>query len=92
MQAGDLFFEARHARCQVIALTGEGRDDTRQPLSRGSGPATSSGWRYQYSSVGDLLAVRDSRGCGANYYYDMAGRTGVDPSVRATFEEIRSTT
>ncbi len=31
-------------------------------------------WRYLYSRVGDLVAVRDPRGCGANFYYDRAGR------------------
>ncbi|UJR85586.1 SpvB/TcaC N-terminal domain-containing protein [Sandaracinus amylolyticus] len=31
-------------------------------------------WRYLYNRVGDLVAVRDPRGCGQNFYYDRAGR------------------
>lgn len=31
-------------------------------------------WRYLYNAVGDLSAVRDPRGCGQNFYYDLAGR------------------
>lgn len=31
-------------------------------------------WRYMYNKVGDLVAVRDPRGCGSNYYYDYGGR------------------
>ncbi len=31
-------------------------------------------WRYLYSRIGDLVAVRDPRDCGANFYYDRAGR------------------
>ncbi len=31
-------------------------------------------WRYLYNKVGDLVAVRDPRGCGQNFYYDLAGR------------------
>jgi RHS repeat-associated protein len=31
-------------------------------------------WRYLFNPVGDLVAVRDPRGCGQNFYYDLAGR------------------
>jgi RHS repeat-associated protein len=31
-------------------------------------------WRYLYNSAGDLVAVRDPRGCGQNFYYDLVGR------------------
>jgi RHS repeat-associated protein len=31
-------------------------------------------WRYLYNRVGDLVAVRDPRGCGQNFYYDHARR------------------
>ncbi|MEM9070445.1 MAG: SpvB/TcaC N-terminal domain-containing protein, partial [Myxococcota bacterium] len=31
-------------------------------------------WRYLFNRVGDMVAVRDPRGCGQNFYYDHAGR------------------
>ncbi|MEO0322236.1 MAG: SpvB/TcaC N-terminal domain-containing protein, partial [Myxococcota bacterium] len=31
-------------------------------------------WRYLFNRVGDLVAVRDPRGCGQNFFYDVAGR------------------
>jgi RHS repeat-associated protein len=31
-------------------------------------------WRYLFNRVGDLVAVRDPRGCGQNFAYDRAGR------------------
>ena len=31
-------------------------------------------WRYLYNEAGDLVAVRDPRGCGQNFYYDRLGR------------------
>lgn len=31
-------------------------------------------WRYLFNRVGDLVAVRDPRQCGQNFYYDHAGR------------------
>lgn len=31
-------------------------------------------WRYLFNRVGDLAAVRDPRGCGQNFYYDVGGR------------------
>ena len=44
-----------------------------------SASATTAGWRYLHNRVGDLIAVRDARGCGQNFYYDVAGRlTGED--------------
>ncbi|NOY90111.1 MAG: hypothetical protein GXP55_02800, partial [Deltaproteobacteria bacterium] len=36
--------------------------------------ATNRTWRYLFNRVGDLAAVRDPRGCGDNFYYDVAGR------------------
>lgn len=33
-----------------------------------------SNWRYLFNRVDDLVAVRDARGCGQNFYYDRAGR------------------
>jgi RHS repeat-associated protein len=44
--------------------------DARRP---GSTVANRS-WRYLYNRLGDLVAVRDPRGCGQNFYYDRAGR------------------
>ena len=38
-----------------------------------SDPATQN-WRYLFNRVGDLVAVRDPRGCGQNFFYDLAGR------------------
>ena len=35
---------------------------------------TDRGWRYLFNRVGDLVALRDPRGCGQNFYYDHAGR------------------
>ncbi len=37
-------------------------------------PATGATWRYLFNRVGDLVAVRDPRDCGANFYVDLAGR------------------
>ncbi len=31
-------------------------------------------WRYLFNRVDDLVAVRDPRGCGQNFFYDRAGR------------------
>ena len=31
-------------------------------------------WRYLFNRVGDLVAVRDPRGCGQNFFYDLGGR------------------
>jgi RHS repeat-associated protein len=36
--------------------------------------ATGRTWRYLFNRVNDLVAVRDPRGCGQNFYYDLAGR------------------
>ena len=36
--------------------------------------ATNRTWRYLFSQAGDLVAVRDPRGCGQNFYYDRMGR------------------
>jgi RHS repeat-associated protein len=37
-------------------------------------PDASRPWRYLYNAAGDLAAVRDPRGCGQNFFYDLAGR------------------
>jgi RHS repeat-associated protein len=37
-------------------------------------PATLKTWRYAYDDAGDLVGTSDARGCGANYFYDSAGR------------------
>ncbi|MEC7525276.1 MAG: RHS repeat domain-containing protein, partial [Myxococcota bacterium] len=34
----------------------------------------SNSWRYLFNRVGDLVAVRDPRGCGQNFFYDLGGR------------------
>lgn len=34
----------------------------------------SNSWRYLFNKVGDLVAVRDPRGCGQNFFYDFGGR------------------
>jgi RHS repeat-associated protein len=39
-----------------------------------STPYNALDWRYLFNDVGDLIAVRDPRGCGQNFYYDHAGR------------------
>jgi len=36
-------------------------------------PRTNS-WRYLFNRVNDLAAVRDPRGCGQNFFYDLGGR------------------
>ncbi len=36
-------------------------------------PATNT-WRYRFNRVGDLVGVRDPRGCGQNFFYDLGGR------------------
>jgi RHS repeat-associated protein len=35
---------------------------------------TSRTWRYLFNRAGDLAAVRDPRGCGQNFFYDLGGR------------------
>ena len=34
----------------------------------------SNSWRYLFNRVGDIVAVRDPRGCGQNFFYDLGGR------------------
>jgi RHS repeat-associated protein len=46
--------------------------DTQNPDSGLS--ASERNWRYLFNRVGDLVAVRDPRGCGQNFFYDLAGR------------------
>jgi RHS repeat-associated protein len=41
---------------------------------RAQSSAARRSWRYLFNGVGDLVAVRDPRGCGQNFYYDLAGR------------------
>ncbi|MBX3271614.1 MAG: hypothetical protein KF729_15215 [Sandaracinaceae bacterium] len=38
------------------------------------GSASTRSWRYLYNEASDLVAVRDPRGCGQNFFYDHAGR------------------
>ncbi|MCB9592813.1 MAG: hypothetical protein H6719_08775 [Sandaracinaceae bacterium] len=45
--------------------------DTDNPAD--ANQATNS-WRYLFNRVGDLVAVRDPRGCGQNFFYDLGGR------------------
>ena len=45
--------------------------DTDDPTN---GDAQSNSWRYLFNRVGDLVAVRDPRGCGQNFFYDLGGR------------------
>lgn len=33
-----------------------------------------SAWRYRYDDAGDMVGVSDSRGCGANFFFDGLGR------------------
>ncbi|MCC7542876.1 MAG: hypothetical protein IT379_42060, partial [Deltaproteobacteria bacterium] len=42
--------------------------------SRTNTDPASNTWRYLFNRVGDLVAVRDPRGCGQNFYYDLGGR------------------
>jgi len=37
-------------------------------------PTTGSGFRYAYNDAGSLVGNSDSRGCGANFFYDLGGR------------------
>lgn len=39
-----------------------------------NGTVTSRTWRYLFNRAGDLAAVRDPRGCGQNFFYDLGGR------------------
>ena len=51
-----------------------GSTDPDSDSQSGTCTAATCTWRYLYSEVGDLVAVRDPRGCGQNFYYDKAGR------------------
>ncbi len=51
-------------------------------------PLGSRGWRYLFNTVGDLIAVRDSRGCGQNFYYDHAGRLVAEDYVECAESEL----
>ncbi len=50
-----------------------GSDDPDTDDLTNADPATRT-WRYLFNRVGDLVAVRDPRGCGQNFYYDVGGR------------------
>jgi RHS repeat-associated protein len=52
-----------------IASTDEDTDSTDTGAT-----AANETWRYLFNEVGDLVAVRDPRGCGQNFYYDHGGR------------------
>ncbi|MCB9634610.1 MAG: hypothetical protein H6721_20995, partial [Sandaracinus sp.] len=41
-------------------------------------------WRYLYNHIGDLVAVRDPRGCGQNFYFDRVGRLLGEAYVRCS--------
>ncbi|MCA9610355.1 MAG: RHS repeat protein, partial [Myxococcales bacterium] len=41
-------------------------------------------WRYLYNKANDLIAVRDPRGCGQNFFYDHAGRLRGEQYVACT--------
>ena len=41
--------------------------------NRAASPNAAS-WRYLFNLAGDLAAVRDPRGCGQNFFYDLGGR------------------
>ncbi|UJR84267.1 SpvB/TcaC N-terminal domain-containing protein [Sandaracinus amylolyticus] len=49
-------------------------------------------WRYLFNRAGDLAAVRDPRGCGQNFFYDLGGRlvgeqyVGCDEAVSSRAE------
>jgi RHS repeat-associated protein len=45
--------------------------DTDDPTNADTGTNT---WRYRFNRVGDLVGVRDPRGCGQNFLYDLGGR------------------
>jgi len=49
-----------------------------------NGDETSNSWRYLYNQVNDLIAVRDPRGCGQNFFYDHAGRLRGEQYVSCT--------
>ncbi len=49
--------------------------------------AARNSWRYLFNRVGDLIAVRDSRGCGQNFYYDHAGRLVAEDYVECDESE-----
>ncbi|MEM9075011.1 MAG: RHS repeat-associated core domain-containing protein, partial [Myxococcota bacterium] len=46
--------------------------------------ASNRSWRYLFNRVGDLVAVRDPRGCGQNFYYDHGGRLLGERYVRCS--------
>jgi RHS repeat-associated protein len=52
-----------------------------------SKPYSRRGWRYLFNRVGDLIAVRDARGCGQNFYYDHAGRLVAEDYVECDESE-----
>lgn len=45
-------------------------------------PDNKRSWRYLFNRVGDLVAARDPRGCGQNFYYDYAGRLVAEDYVQ----------
>ena len=58
------FYDSRGRR-----IGGSDRDTDAAAL-----PAGQRGWRYLFNRVDDMVAVRDPRGCGQNFFYDRAGR------------------
>ena len=46
---------------------------------------------YAYDDAGHLVATADARGCGANFYYDAAGRKLADDYVPCTSDQLAYT-
>ncbi|AKF09564.1 SpvB/TcaC N-terminal domain-containing protein [Sandaracinus amylolyticus] len=51
---------------------------------RSTRTAANRSWRYLFNRVGDLAAVRDPRGCGQNFFYDLGGRLVGEQYVSCT--------
>jgi RHS repeat-associated protein len=61
--------------------------DTDDRTSSNAGSRT---WRYLFSRAGDLVAVRDPRGCGQNFYYDLGGRLVGEQYVGCSEAQVTS--
>jgi RHS repeat-associated protein len=51
-------------------------------------PAGQRSWRYLFNRVGQLVALRDPRGCGQNFFYDRAARLIGEDYVRCSEAQI----
>ncbi len=71
-------FVGGHRVVRTFAVDSLGRrlasTDRDTDARRAGTTVANASWRYLYNRVGDLVAVRDPRGCGQNFYYDRAGR------------------